>query len=77
MTENERLAERLNDAWAVVRCVSYTDGNAAMLRHGRPIHVEEDHPARGIMDGLADDLLEAAALIRAGDATRKELRHHG
>jgi hypothetical protein len=77
LTHEEWLAERLNDAWAVVRCVSHREGNEAMIRHDRPIHVEEDQPTRGIMDGLADDLLEAAALIRAGDATRRELRHRG
>lgn len=58
----ERMADRLNDAWAVLRTVSITDGQAAIERHG--IEHDEERSV-GYFDGaLADDLLEIAAYLR-------------
>lgn len=57
----ERLADRLNDAWAVLRCVPARDGEAALRTHG--IEYDETR-GTGTRDGLDDDVLEAARILR-------------
>lgn len=52
------IAERLNDAWAVLRTVNHLQGQDALDRH------EREHTSTG---GLADDLLTFARAIRAMD----------
>lgn len=50
------MAERLSDAWAVLRSVSLSDADAAMMREGR----------RGrFSGGLPDDVLAIAGFLRA------------
>lgn len=56
------LADRLNDAWAVLRCVPANEGAAALRRQG--IEYDEERFI-GTRDGLADDLLEAARVLRS------------
>jgi hypothetical protein len=60
MTENEFLAERCRDAWAVLRCVPANEGEQALALHGRE-YDEDNHT--GTRDGLADDMLEVAAYL--------------
>lgn len=60
----EYLADRLNDAWCVLRCVSIIEGEHALRRHG----VEPDEErGTGTFDGrLLDEVMEAAAALREG-----------
>lgn len=56
--DNGELADRLNDAWAVLRTVSPTDAAQACLR--------QNYKPHGPLDGsLSDDVLEAARRLRA------------
>ncbi len=58
----DRLADRARDAWAVLRSVPAREGEEALRRHG--IEFDEGR-FTGTRDGLADDMQEISALLRA------------